>query len=175
MMKLLFLTTSTLLPSLTVSLVTTHVPPMGYNSWYDLQNDLNETNLKETVDVFASTFQSSGYSYFNLDDGWASDSRDPKTNRLVADPSKFTNGSLKTLADYVHSKNLKFGTYTDRGTKTCAGKPGALGFERIDADTYASWGVDYLKEDSCHSSTNHSVAFQEYADMRDALDATGRP
>ena len=116
-----------------------------------------------------------GYTYFNLDDGWASDSRDKKTNRLVADPSRFTNGSLKTLSDYVHSKNLKFGTYTDRGTQTCAGKPGALGYEKLDAETYASWGVDYLKEDSCHASTNHSVAFEEYGTMRDALDATGRP
>jgi alpha-galactosidase len=95
---------------LSKGLVTSKVPPMGYNSWYDLQGDLNETNLKETVDVLAKTFRSSGYVFFNLDDGWASDSRDKDTNRLVADPSRFTNGTLKTLADYAHSKNLKFGT-----------------------------------------------------------------
>lgn len=98
---------------------------------------------------------------------------------------------------------MLFGTYTDRGTNTCqslaallwlqsqrpvyvwlncphgsftgAGRPGALGYEALDAQTYASWGVDYLKEDSCHATQDHGTAFQEYATMRDALNKTGRP
>jgi len=69
---------------------------------------------------------------------------------------------------------MKFGIYTDRGTKTCAGRPGSFGFEKKDADTYASWGVDYLKEDSCNAADDHNTAFQEYGTMRDALNATGR-
>ena len=64
----------------------------------------------------------------------------------MADPKKWTDGSLKTIADYVHSKGLKFGTYTDRGTETCGGRPAAQGHEEDDAAVYASWGVDYLKE-----------------------------
>ena len=68
----------------------------------------------------------------------------------------------QALADYVHSKGMKFGTYTDRGPKTCAGRPAALGNEAKDAQTYANWGVDYLKEDSCDASGNHTTAFAEY-------------
>ena len=74
----------------------------------------------------------------------------------------------------VHSKGLKFGIYTDRGTATCVGRPGSEGFETIDANTYAGWGVDYVKEDSCSASGNHTVAFEQYGKMRDALNATGR-
>ena len=66
---------------------------------------------------------------------------------------------------------MKFGMYTDRGNKTCAGRPGSGGHEVLDADTFASWGVDYLKEDSCHASIEHDVAFQEYATMRNALNS----
>jgi alpha-galactosidase len=79
------------------------------------------------------------------------------------------------LADYVHSKGLLFGVYTDRGNMTCGARPGAQGYESIDAQTYADWGVDYLKEDSCYASQDHEMAFHEYATMRDALNATGRP
>jgi len=61
----------------------------------------------------------------------------------------------------------------DRGYKTCAGRPGSLGYETKDANTYAAWGVDYLKLDSCH--TNGTPAVVEYSIMRDALNATGRP
>jgi len=154
------------------------LPAMGYNSWYDFGGALNEDNLKETLDKMVSlNLPQLGYQYFNLDDCWA-ESRDPHTNALIADPARFTSGTLKPLADYVHSKSMKFGTYTDRGTKTCAGKPGARGFEALDAKTYADWGVDYLKEDSCNDDSgakNHSEPFLEYAKMRDALNATGRP
>ena len=160
----------------------------GYNSWYDLLGALNETNLKETADRMVDLgLLDLGYSYFNLDDDWASVERYEANSRrlrseshlelterllcsprprprpslrsstrasdrndkdlLVADPTRFTGGSLKALGDYVHGKGMLFGTYTDRGTKTCGGKPGALGHEKVDAQTYASWGVDYLKED----------------------------
>lgn len=64
---------------------------------------------------------------------------------------------------------------TDRGDLTCGGRPAAQGHEAQDAKTYASWGVDYLKEDSCHASTDHSAAFTQYGKMRDGLNATGRP
>ena len=66
---------------------------------------------------------------------------------------------------------MKFGIYTDRGNTTCAGLPGSGGYEYIDAATYASWGVDYLKEDSCNASQVHETAFYEYGTMRDALNA----
>lgn len=76
----------------------------------------------------------------NLDDCWAT-GRD-KNGRLIADPKLWTGGTLKHIADYVHSKGMLFGTYTDRGTYTCAKRPGAQGHEALDAETYASWGVE---------------------------------
>jgi len=107
-----------------------------------------------------------------LDDCWAKSRKEDGT--LVADQAKFPDGTLNPLADYVHSQGLLFGTYTDRGDLTCAGRPGALRHEKIDAQTYAQWGVDYLKEDSCNASTDHETAFEEYSKMRDALNSTGR-
>ena len=146
---------------------------MGYNTWYDLQCNIDELILKETIDKFVELkLPELGYNYFNLDDCWATNRT--KDGILVADPNKFTDASLKTLADYAHSKHLKFGTYTDRGPTTCAGRPAAQGYEELDAKTYASWGVDYLKEDSCNAPTDHESAFEEYGKMRDALNATGR-
>lgn len=152
-------------------------PPMGYNSWYDLECDrsMNETFLQAEVDALISKgLNKLGYRYFNLDDCWAIDRQGPG-GALRADPSKFPSGTLKPLADHVHSKGLLFGTYTDRGDKTCAGRPAALDHEDLDAMTYASWGVDYLKEDSCFAPDEPKTAFQQYSRMRDALNKTGRP
>ncbi len=82
---------------------------------------------------------------------------------------------MKAVADYVHSKGLKLGIYTDRGDKTCDGRPASLNTETLDAQTFADWGIDYLKEDSCNAPDNIEVATQQYGRMRDALKATGRP
>ncbi|GFZ15810.1 alpha-galactosidase 2 [Actinidia rufa] len=81
---------------------------------------------------------------------------------------------MKALADYVHSKGLKIGIYSDAGTLTCAKTmPGSLGHEEQDANTFASWGIDYLKYDNCH---NNGVSPQErYMKMSQALLKTGRP
>ena len=82
---------------------------------------------------------------------------------------------MKHVVDRVHSLGLKFGIYADRGPKTCSGGPGSGGREQGDAATFASWGVDYLKEDSCNvDADDHALAFREYAVMRDALAATDR-
>jgi len=151
-------------------------PQMGYNSWYDLEcsDSMNETALRQIADALVSTgLRDLGYQYLNLDDCWAK-GRYPNGS-VYADPAKFPSGTLKPLADYVHSKGLLFGTYTDRGSATCAGRPGAAEHEDIDAKTYAEWGVDYLKEDSCNAPSDHETAFAEYGRMRDALNATGRP
>ena len=68
---------------------------------------------------------------------------------------------------------LKFGLYSDAGEYTCQGRPGSLGYEKIDANTYASWNVDYLKYDNCFND-NISPKIR-YPPMRDALTATGAP
>jgi len=98
-------------------------------------------------------------------------SRDGAGN-IVADPQRFPSG-IKALAGYVHSLGLKFGIYSDAGSKTCAGRPGGLGHEYQDALQYAAWGVDYLKYDWCNTTTQDAKA--AYANMRAALDSAGRP
>ncbi|MEU5209240.1 NPCBM/NEW2 domain-containing protein [Streptomyces sp. NPDC020742] len=151
-------------------------PPMGFNNWNSThcRAEFNEEMVKGIADLFLTKgLKDAGYQYVNLDDCWALPSRDAN-GKLVPDPQRFPHG-IKAVADYVHSKGLKFGIYTSAGTKTCneAGFPGGLGHEQSDARQFADWGVDYLKYDNCN---NWGVdAKQRYRTMRDALKATGRP
>jgi alpha-galactosidase len=151
-------------------------PPMGFNNWNSThcRAEFNEAMVKSIADIFVDKgLKDVGYQYVNLDDCWALPDRDAD-GKLVPDPVRFPNG-IKAVADYVHSKGLKFGIYTSAGTKTCnsAGFPGALGHEYSDARQFADWGVDYLKYDNCN---NQGVdAKLRYTTMRDALRATGRP
>src|SRR2546421_10146258 len=104
-------------------------PPMGWNSWNTFQTNINEQLVKDVADIMVSSgMKDAGYTYLVLDDGWMSMQRDSITGNLVADPKKFPHG-MKALADYVHSKGLKFGLYNCAGTKTCAGYPGTRGYE----------------------------------------------
>ncbi|MEV6109668.1 NPCBM/NEW2 domain-containing protein [Streptomyces sp. NPDC051940] len=151
-------------------------PPMGFNNWNSThcRAEFNEAMVKGVADIFVDKgLKAAGYEYVNLDDCWALPQRDAD-GKLVPDPVRFPNG-IKAVADYVHSKGLKFGIYTSAGTKTCnsAGFPGGLGHEFSDARQFADWGVDYLKYDNCN---NQGVDAQlRYRTMRDALRATGRP
>jgi alpha-galactosidase len=111
-----------------------------------------------------------GYQYVVIDDCWQV-KRDA-TGRIQADPERFPSG-MKVLADYVHSKGLKFGLYSDAGTETCGGRPGSKGHEKLDAQTYAAWGIDYLKYDWC--KTDGMDARAAYRLMSSALQKTGRP
>jgi alpha-galactosidase len=146
-------------------------PPMGWNSWNHFGCDVSEALIRETADAIVSSgMLDAGYKYVVIDDCWQV-SRDP-SGTIVADPQRFPHG-IKALADYVHSKGLKFGIYSDAGTKTCQGRPGTLGFEERDAQTYAGWGVDYVKEDWCNA--DRLDARTQYTKFRRALDRTGRP
>ena len=95
----------------------------------------------------------------------------PPNSTIQPDPKKFPD--MNKLTDYIHSKELKFGLYSDAGLTTCQGRPGSLGYEYIDAETYAGWGVDYLKFDNCASDKINPE--ERYPVMRDALSITGRP
>ena len=107
--------------------------------------------------------------YVNIDDCWA-ESRDSH-NIIVPDPKAYLD--FQHMIDYVHSKGLKFGIYSDAGTKTCKGRPGSLGYEEIDANTYAEWKVDLLKYDNCNNQ--NIPALDRYTRMCDALNKTGHP
>ena len=147
-------------------------PPMGWNSWNTFATDINEQLVKDVADKFVELgLKDAGYEYIVLDDGWMAMERD-ENGDLVPHPEKFPNG-MKAVADYVHSKGLKFGLYGDAGTKTCAGYPGNRGYEYQDAKKYAEWGVDFLKYDWC--STGKQNAEASYTTMRDALYDAGRP
>ena len=145
---------------------------MGWNSWNKFGTDINEQMVKEMADALVSTgLRDAGYNHILLDDGWMEMERDAQGN-LVPHRKKFPNG-IKVVADYVHSKGLKFGLYNCAGSKTCAGYPGSRGHEYQDALKYAEWGVDYLKYDWC--STGKLNAEEAYITMRDAIYTAGRP
>jgi len=111
-----------------------------------------------------------GYEYVNIDDCWHGE-RDALGN-IQPNAKRFPSG-MKALADYVHSKGLKLGIYSDAGAKTCGGHPGGRGHEYQDALTYAAWGIDYVKFDWCDTKGLNSEA--SYTTMRDAIHAAGRP
>ena len=127
-------------------------PPMGWNSWNTFGNQINEQLIMESADKIVETgLADCGYNYIVIDDCWALKSRD-KNGKLVPDPEKFPHG-MKYLADYIHSKGLKFGMYSCAGTMTCAGYPASFEHEFQDAASFAEWEVDFLKYDYCFHPT----------------------
>ncbi len=146
-------------------------PPMGWNSWNKFGCDINEKLIREAADALVSSgMNKAGYEYIVIDDCWQIDRKPDGT--IVVDQTRFPSG-IKSLADYIHSKGLKFGIYSCAGRKTCQQRPGSNGYEVIDANTYASWGVDYLKYDWCNSEGINPV--KAYTDMSRALANSGRP
>lgn len=157
-------------------------PPMGWNSWNTFACKNTEAIIKSVADAIASNgMAAAGYQYVTVDDCWVG-GRDATTGQLYANATTFPDG-IAALAAYVHGKGLKFGLYTSGGTNTCAGlshgtRPasypqgvgaGSLGHESVDAQTFANWGVDYVKLDYCGGSLSAFPA------MRAGIAATGRP
>lgn len=153
-------------------------PPMGWNSWNLFQCNITEKLIQQIADTIVSSgMQAVGYQYVNLDDCWMN-GRD-SSGKLQWNTTKFPSG-MPALATYIHGKGLKFGIYESPNTKTCvglycgcsdaAGAVGSGGHETTDAQTFASWGVDYLKYDHCAAS-----GLGGFATMENALRATGRP
>jgi len=148
-------------------------PQLGWNDWNSFGCNINDSLVRQTADAMVSTgMAAAGYQYVNIDDCWSDKSRDGAGN-LVADRVKFPSG-IKAVADYVHGKGLKLGIYSSAGLTTCAGYPASLGNEQRDANTWASWGIDYLKYDNC-GQTNGISGPTRYATMRDALARASRP
>ena len=146
-------------------------PPMGWNSWNKFGCNVSETLIMGMADAMVSSgMKDAGYEYIVIDDCWQV-SRD-ENGQIVPDKDRFPHG-IKFLADYIHSKGLKFGIYSCAGTLTCAGRPPGRGHEYQDALSYAHWGVDYLKYDWCN--TEGLKAPEAYKKMSEALRAAGRP
>ena len=147
-------------------------PPMGWMTWNYFADNINEKDIREMADAMVSSgMLEAGYDHVFIDDGWQG-GRDNKNN-IIADPIKFPSG-IKALAEYVHSKGLKLGIYSDAAPLTCAGYTASLHFEEQDAKTFASWNVDYLKYDYCGAPDDMEVAKTRYKIMADALRKSGR-
>lgn len=157
-------------------------PPMGWMTWQrfrcntdcvnDPENCISEHLIKEMADKLVSDgYLASGYEYLIVDDCWLNHSRDAN-GRLMPDPKRFPSG-IRNLADYVHSKGLKFGIYEDYGTLTCGGYPGSIDHLELDANTFAEWTVDYVKLDGCYADVK--VMDKGYPEMGYYLNKTGRP
>lgn len=147
-------------------------PPMGWNTWNKFACNVSDELVRGMADAMVkSGMKDAGYQYVVIDDCWQV-SRDAHAN-IVADPQRFPNG-IKAVADYVHSLGLKFGIYSDAGKMTCAKRPAGLGHEYQDAVMYSSWGVDYLKYDWCNTLPGQDAP-SSYRNIREALDASGRP
>jgi alpha-galactosidase len=123
-------------------------PPMGWNSWNCWGLSVDDPKVREAADAMASRLQGHGWAYINIDDGWEAAQRDEKG--MLQANEKFPD--MKLLSDYIHDRGLKMGIYSSPGEKTCGGYLGSFGHEKNDAETWAAWGIDYLKYDWCSYS-----------------------
>ena len=148
-------------------------PAMGWSSWNTFRCEINEKLIHQVARAVVHTgLRDAGYQYINLDDCWQK-SRGAD-GHIIPDPEKFPSG-MKALGNFLHGLGLRFGIYSDTSNVTCENRPGSMGYERVDAADYASWGVDYLKYDYCGMESAPLPARHYYERMRDALNATGRP
>jgi alpha-galactosidase len=145
-------------------------PQMGWNSWNKFACNIDERLIRETADAMVKLgLKDAGYEYVNIDDCWHGKRDD---NGFIGPNAERFPSGMKALADYVHSKGLKLGIYSDAGATTCGGHPGSRGHEYQDAITYASWGIDYIKYDWCDTKGMNAAA--AYTTMRDAIRSAGR-
>lgn len=150
------------------------VPFMGWLSWNVVEDKISEDVIRIAADAMEEKgLIKAGYNYLVIDDYWHAPSRESGTNNPLPDPTKFPNG-IKAASDYVHSKGMKFGIYSDAGTMTCARCFGSYGHEEKDAKAYAKWGVDLLKYDYCFAPSDLRSCQSRYKTMGDALKASGR-
>ncbi|KAI1438226.1 glycoside hydrolase family 27 protein [Xylaria sp. CBS 124048] len=135
------------------------LPALGWNSWNAYNCNINETLILDAANAMVKYgFKDAGYEYVNIDDCWSVKSgRDNETQQLIPDPTRFPSG-ISGLAEQIHDMGFKMGIYSSAGTETCAGYPASIGFESIDAATWAAWGVDYLKYDNCNVPANWTDA-----------------
>ncbi|WP_372807336.1 sialate O-acetylesterase [Pontiella sp.] len=149
-------------------------PPMGWNSWNAFEKEINEDIIRRTADLMVSTgLRDAGYDFLVIDDAWMANVRD-EDGKLIADYEKFPRG-MKAVGDYIHSKGLKYGIYQCRGHVTCQDLPGSFEHEEADMQSFADWGVDYIKLDSCYARKNGRLSSEDYAIYGAAIEKTGRP
>lgn len=143
-------------------------PPMGWNSWNTFSDQISDSLIRQIADSMVSTgMRDLGYQYVNIDDLWQLVERDSKGN-IQINKTKFPYG-IKAVADYVHSKGLKLGIYSDAALLTCGGVAGSYGHEEQDVRDFAAWGIDLLKYDYCNAPVAKDTAILRYSRMAAAL------
>jgi len=148
-------------------------PPMGWNDWYQYECRVTDSIIRANADALVNTgMKAAGYEYVNIDDCWQG-KRDDKG--VIHGNERFPD--MKALADYIHSKGLKFGIYSSPGPKTCGQYEGSYRHEEQDAHSYAEWGVDFVKYDWCSGEQVYKPEEMRgaYRKMYDAIRRTGRP
>ncbi len=157
-------------------------PPMGWNSWNCWGLSVDQEKVFASAKVFVEKgLADHGWNFINIDDGWEikGDSPEPKRNNdgTIRTNEKFPD--MKALGDSIHSLGLKFGIYSSPGPLTCGGYTASYQHELLDAQSFAKWGVDYLKYDWCsygQIAKNNSLPElkKPYLVMRNALDKVDR-
>src|SRR5688572_17278304 len=146
-------------------------PPMGWNSWNRFGPFVSDQLVRETADaLIESGMRDAGYRYVVIDDAWEGSLR---SDDGQLEPNLWRFPNMHGLAAYLHKRDLKFGLYTCAGDRTCQGYPGSRGREFVDARRFASWDVDFMKIDWCHSVGLDARA--AYATWSEAIRATRRP
>lgn len=121
-------------------------PPMGWNSYNTFACKPTEALIKQSARGLVDLgLRGVGYDFVTVDCGWMTSSRDSQ-GRLQWDTRAFPSGG-KALGDFLHGLNLVFGLYSGAGYYHCGSTnlPASLGYERIDAQSFAAWGGDSLK------------------------------
>ena len=149
-------------------------PPMGWNSWGTFRLKISDVLIRAQARALVSSgMKAAGYRYVVIDGGWEGfhDARGDFRPNVLKFPD------MKKLCDYIHSLGLKVGIHTTPGPVTCSGREGSYGYERQDAETFARWGIDFVKYDWCSGGTVYKpdqlkAAYQK---MHEALADSGRP
>ncbi len=152
-------------------------PPMGWNSWnWFGKMNINETVVRQVIDAIVKEgLRDVGYRYVVVDGGWRDTKLGPN-GELLPNPIRFPHG-IKILADYAHSKGLKFGLHTVPGTNDCGGdKVGGYGHEEVQIKQFVDWGIDFIKLDKCRfeGGWNEEVLKDTYFKWSNLLKKCGR-
>jgi len=146
-------------------------PPMGFNHYNSFGNNVNEGLMRDIADAMVKNgMRDAGYLYVNIDDSWQGN-RDQAGN--ITANSNFPSG-IKAFGDYVHARGLKLGIYTTPASTSCGGKTGSSGHVQQDVNSFASWGVDFIKLDWCGADYSANGAENIARAWKSAISATGR-
>ncbi|KAJ5089019.1 Aldolase-type TIM barrel, partial [Penicillium argentinense] len=144
------------------------LPALGWNAWNAFGCDVDSQKIMSAANQMVSLgLKDLGYEYVSIDDCWSiKNTRNASITHIIPDPSKFPDGN-SGVASQVHELGLKIGIYSSAGETTCAGYPASLGYEKVDAEVFAEWGIDYAAPEDY--DWTKSKTYTRYMNMRDAL------